>query len=476
MPVRPNNYPRRQVVPQKNDASEGLIINRATGLTYPSTYVQGNYARSRGGKNRRGANTAQLRALAGTAPAQICLSHVIDGVAQMSIEVVPPDRLKNDPVARKVCKRISRSLKHSNMDEQSTYKEFISAIITDLMVLGVSAIERKFQPLVNMSAPLDPVEAERNDILAQEVWQWAVDPIRIHQNEEWTPQSLSEPRYFDQGREGAHDKSKWTPLFLEDLYTIKQYSTTWGRPPSPFEVVYDVIQSWLGLNTFQTNTTSKARQEFLIDLGPVSNDELKAFREFWETEVEQGGQAPILGTKGNGLTVVKIGASSDEGLYLKYEEKILRLIALIFKLSPRDMNITEPDNRATAGISADASFQKAILPMATTLLDAFQSEIVDFYYPGYRLRFIDSEPRNEAEESATASDLYEKGIITLNEARIRCKQDRILTPEGDKFKAAPGAAPASSSKIGGDGESKEEDPAESNESFKAGSKTSNLIF
>jgi hypothetical protein len=414
--------------------------------------------------------------LAGTAPAQICLSHVIDGVAQMSIEVVPPDRLKNDPVARKVCKRISRSLKHSNIDEQSTYKEFISAIITDLMVLGISAIERKFQPLVNIPDPTDPAEAERNDILAQEVWQWAVDPTRIHQNDEWTPQSLSEPRYFYQGTAGAHDKSKWTPLFSEDLYTIRQYATTWGRPPSAFEVVYDVIQSWLGLNKFQSNTTSKARQEFLIDLGPVSGDELKAFREFWQIDVEQSGQPPIVGTKGSGLNVVKIGATSDDGLYLKYEEKILRLIALIFKLSPRDMNITEPDNRATAGVSADASFQKAILPMATTLLDAFQSEIVDLYYPGYRLRFVDSEPRNEAEESETASNLYEKGIITLNEARVRCKQDRILTPDGDKFKAAPGAAPAPASKIGGDEESKEEDPVESNGSFKAGNKSLNLIF
>jgi Phage portal protein len=456
MPIKYSS-PRRLTRPSPNGATEsGTAISRLIGSSYPYTETGGNYARSMSaGGGKRRINLNQLRALSDTAPAQICITHVIDGVVAMRFEVVPPERLKNDIAAKQKAERIMRAITSPNKEEQPNYTMFASAIITDLLIGNVAAIERQFQALPDEPDPDPIVEDSQSPSpeykkLKQEVWQWAIDYARIQLNKDWTPQtSDTEPRYYDRGPTLTADKDKWEPLMDWELYTIQRYSNTWRiRPPSPLEIAYEVISSWLGLSTYQSSTTSKAHQEFMIDLGPVSDAELKQFREFFRVEVQGHGQTPIIGTKGGGLNVVKIGATSDDGLYLKYEEKILRLIALVFKLSPRDMNITEPDNRATAGVSADASFQKAILPMANTILEAFQTQVVDFYYPGYRLRFIDSEPRNEAEESTTAGELFEKDIITLNEARVRAKEDRIDPARGSKFKSelapaapAPGAAP-----------------------------------
>jgi hypothetical protein len=127
----------------------------------------------------------------------------------------------------------------------------------------------------------------------------------------------------------------------------------------------------------------------------------------------------------------KIGASDDHGLYHEYTQYLLKIIAFCFGLNARDFNLTEHDNRATAGASADSSFAEAILPMALTIAEHLDIEIVSYYYPGYTFKLNDTEPRTEDQEATMATTLYEKGVITQNEARRRVKEDAV--PNGDKF-------------------------------------------
>lgn len=58
-------------------------------------------------------------------------------------------------------------------------------------------------------------------------------------------------------------------------------------------------------------------------------------------------------------------------------------------------------------------------------METLQDKVVDFYFPGYQLEFVDTEPRSESDEANTASMLFEKNIITLNEARVRVKEDEV---------------------------------------------------
>jgi hypothetical protein len=114
-----------------------------------------------------------------------------------------------------------------------------------------------------------------------------------------------------------------------------------------------------------------------------------------------------------------------------YTTNTLKLIALCFGLSHRDFNITDHDNRATAGAAADSSFQDAVLPMALNITNHLEMEVVDFYYPGYIMKLTDTEPRTEKEEADSAVQLFINKIITQNEARQRVGDETI--PEGDKF-------------------------------------------
>jgi hypothetical protein len=99
----------------------------------------------------------------------------------------------------------------------------------------------------------------------------------------------------------------------------------------------------------------------------------------------------------------------------------------------RDLNV-EPntDNRATSGVAADASFQNAIKPISDTVITSLDAKVVNFYDEIYSLEVADTEPRGEAEEAATAGQLYNDELITRNEGRRRVGEADV--PDGDKFK------------------------------------------
>jgi hypothetical protein len=182
------------------------------------------------------------------------------------------------------------------------------------------------------------------------------------------------------------------------------------------EIAYNLIRSWLGLSDFQDATTQQSTQRWMMDVGTASDRELKAFREFWRVEVE-GGKAFPIAAAGGQLKVLKIGANDDNGLYLKYTDYLLRLIGLAFALSSRDFNITEHDNRATAGVAADSSFAYAIKPIAKTIFEALNQEVFEYFAPGFELVVTYTEPRSEAIRNAESREDFKAGILTLDEAR-----------------------------------------------------------
>lgn len=435
-----SQYPTR--LSRRRDAVLAEEFGRI-GTTYAPLDRQGHYLKSIGQMGGRKVDTTtKLRNFANSSIVQICMAHVIDGVAAMNFHVKPPKELERDPEALAQCKRIARIFRRPNKEEQRNYTQLISTIVTDLLIGNIATIERSFcecGPNVKKGSAQD-----------RDVSLWCIGYDRVELNQQWKPEKEeSVPRYFDRGPTLGTDRDKWVPLYDKDMFEIQRYACSWqSRPPSAMEIAIEQVESWLGLNTFQRRTTAKAYHEYLIDLGPVSEYELEAFREYYRTQVQRQGEAPIVGTKGTGISVVKLGATDDNGLYLKYEEKMLRLIALCFKLSPRDMNITEPDNRATAGIAADASFAQAILPMAVTIFEAFQNEIVDFYYPEYTIELTDTEPRNEEGEANTANTLFAQGIIRRNEARRRVGEEPIEGDEGAIFGPVSGAPPAAEAPTG----------------------------
>lgn len=96
-------------------------------------------------------------------------------------------------------------------------------------------------------------------------------------------------------------------------------------------------------------------------------------------------------------------------------------------------NITEPDNRATAGVAADASFQDAILPYSLTMEEHWNDDVVDYYEPGFICKISDTEPRGEDEEATTAVKIFQGGISNRNESRARVGLPPVEGDAGEAF-------------------------------------------
>ncbi len=371
------------------------------------------YARSQ--KDLRRVSIQALRSFANTPPIHAAITRIRNGIVRMPWYVMPPDDLKDDPIAQETVDRIRAALENPNIEETDTYSLFVKALIQDLLIYNVAAVERH----PGMKGDSKPF------------WLWTVDPSHIEFNADWTPQTEGViPRYYD--TQGKADSNQWRSLLSKELFLVKYTASSYELiPPGPLEICFNHVAAWLGLTDFQQTTTSQASREYILDIGECTPEELGAFRQYFAEDISS---TMVIGTKnGSQLEVKKLGARTDDELYLKYEEKIIRFLALAFQLSPRDLNISSDDSYATADISAQSSFQFAILPMAECWFERLQLDVIKYFFPGYSVQPADTEPRHQLDEAETAKTLYkDAGLITRNEGRLAVGRDS-LGEEGDVF-------------------------------------------
>ena len=343
-----------------------------------------------------------LRAFADILPAQTAIKRIVDGVSQMPFSINPPKADKNKDSAQALALQIERSLRRPNSMEQKTWGLFVSAVTNELLVMGNCPIERQ-QSLGKKD---------------QLFWMWPCNSDFVVPNPDWTPQnSGATPRYYDISL-GSRD-SKRIDLMDSELFMLQQRSNSWQVvPPSPLESAFKMISAWLGVTDYQQNTTSNVSQEVILFLGEITDKQYNTFKEWWQNDVQGTGEIPILAGKGK-PEAIKVGANNDTGLYLGYTDFLLKMIGLAFLLRPNDYNIEKETNFATAGISADASFQFAMVPTARAIMGALQVEILDLYHPGFTIELSDMEKRSEKDEADIANILFAGNIATQNEVRLR---------------------------------------------------------
>lgn len=356
-----------------------------------------------------------LRMTTRVGPVSKCIQRIQRGVALMPWYISPPkeDREKASAIER--AEEIKGSLLRPNYElAQNTYTKFSNAVVKDLLTLNYSAIQR----MPGSDAVLRHEQSRR-------FFSFCIDGAKIEFNPDWIDKP-EEARYLYRT-----DYNTRELIADEDMYIVQIDSCSYElMPPSPVEIAFPYVLSWLALSNFQHNTTSKVSAKYILDIGDVSQDQLDAFREYWDTSVEVEGKTPIAGGKGL-MKVVTLGASSDSELYMGYTELLLRLICMPFGLTPKDLG-HEQFTYATAGVSADASYQEGVVPIANILNEHENLELVDFYEPGFTKDYADLEKRTEEQEASRATMLFEKNLATRNEMRLATGLQPI-GPAGDKF-------------------------------------------
>ena len=242
-------------------------------------------------------SATDLRRVSKSIVVRRAIRRIGNGVLSMPWRILPPEDLIRDPDAIAQAKRLRNALKQPNREEHGLYSKFIHAIIHEIVTIGVAAVERQLGDLA--------------DTESQAFWLFLANANNIQLNQSWSPQVAGiEPRFFDYGGGGSRQLGGM-PIFAADMFLIQTEANAYELvPPSPLEIAYHMIQSWLGLGEFQTTTTSQAVREYILVLKGANQEDVDAFRAYWESEVEGSGKIPILG--GEGVQVEKLGARNDD--------------------------------------------------------------------------------------------------------------------------------------------------------------------
>lgn len=359
----------------------------------------------------------QLRRLANIPPVRKAIRRIGNGVISMPWVIKPPKEKAGSMPAQNTAETIRKSLlRPVDRGRHNIYSKLVRSLVQEILVVGCAAVERYH----------DKGDKERAFYL------WDADVKHLHFDLTWNDDSdPKEPRYWAYRPE----TKEYVEVLDEDLFLITYDCNSHQLvPPGPMEIAYQAISGWLGLSEFQNNATANAIKEKLLVIKGITDEELISFRQYWKGSVVMQGELPSISSPDPNfeVNVVSVGSKGDEELYLKFTEYLLKIIAICFDLSMRDLNYSDHDNRATAGFAADATFADAVLPMAKLIEEAFWLEVVDKYFPGFTFEFVDTEPRSQSDEASTANTLYSGSLITKNEARIRVGHDP-LENGGDVF-------------------------------------------
>jgi hypothetical protein len=381
-------------------------------LSYFDT--NGHFNRSLSGGRKR-LTPQQLVAISRTPIFSRAIERISTGVAAMpTIVTAPEDEDLHEKDIKNTVKRIQKAVRQPSAGWHDTYTKFIKAVIRDLLIFGCSLVERQ-----------EPLDDE-----SQAFWLWPVNVQNVKLDPRWEPHYQEFPRYwYCPPNTQEHD---WKPLFDENAFLITARASSFEVvPPSPVELAYKDVCAWLKLHEYQNETVGNAVRDYMINLKGAQQEEVDAFREYWENEVVQNGIIPIVGAEG--VDVVKFGARNDEELYPGYAEFMVGLIALEFGLLKSDFGYVDHANYSTADIASQQSFQEGIRPIADCTTEHLELKAVDFYYPGYGFALSDRNPQKEKDEADRSNVLFGGDIATKNEAREMNGLDPV--PGGDKFKS-----------------------------------------
>lgn len=282
-------------------------------------------------------------------------------------------------------------------------------------------------------------------------WLWPVDATTIRPVPKWDGNPESYRFVQAQGYVGGSIFSEASALQLrakDILYMRLNPSSETPYGFGPLEIAYNTIAAKLGVWRFAKEAASNAQPANLIYAGQTATEEqLQSFRVYWRNEVEGQGQTPILSGSVS-PEVLKLHAGSDDALYLKWQEFLIREIATAFELSPSNFGIEHDVNRSTAEVSDERDWATAIKPRVALIQETLTRNLLEerFGLPlVFRFKGIDRD--DEDARARIFERYYRNNTVTPNEERERLGMEPLKSSWADltwadvqiAMKAAQGA-------------------------------------
>jgi HK97 family phage portal protein len=355
---------------------------------------------------------ANLRYFSRTPYATRAISLYSRPISMLDWQVVPREGVKeNSEIKRQI--EIATACLHSPNHDDSLVS-LLQQIVEDICVCGAGAIEQ--QPGGDKIRPL---------------WLWPVDALSIQIYADWDGDA-NRPRYCQTYGYGNVGVAQGKDLLNRELIYMRERPTT----DTPFavgalEVAFQTINRQLGVAEYSGNVAANAHPANILWMKGASVDEREAFRAYWRNEIEGQGQVPIVGSED--AKVLALREATDNGLFLKYQQFVIREIATAFGISPQNLGIEADVNRNTSEVAEDRDWDLGIKPMAKMIARYINREAI---WGSLGFSQIELTPGGlDREDEKASADIfkieYEGNAITPNEYRARRNLPPLESAWGD---------------------------------------------
>lgn len=381
------------------------------GLTVDATMDRGFTSR----KHYRSA--VQLKKLSCSALPSKAISLIRDGISSLSWAIQPREEILSKEQLSEYeesTSTVRRVLERPN-SEDNDFPTFIGQIVEDVLIFDAGCWEYVERPRYlrdNIFLALVPVPG---DTVAKNI-KWNGNPNNIR----WRQTIGKKPKFKDKE--------------LEYIMRRKRTFSPFGY--SPLETAAEIMDAWLGLSSYQRIVASNAYPPILVYLGEsTKKDQAERMRHYWQNELQGRGTPGIWGNTGK-PEVLSLKPTGDEGLYLKYQENLVRVLASCFGLKPQDFGIERDVNRSTSQVGQKQSVQEALLPIATLIQSRITTRVIpriadlarDDRIRHLQFFYLDVDPRDRK----TTADIHKiyADTDTLMVDEIRRERNAPPLPHG----------------------------------------------
>lgn len=344
---------------------------------------------------------SNLRMFSRTPYARRAINRIKSSIAKLDWEIGPKANVEMSSEIERQIAVATACFQRPNNDD--SFRTLIEQAVEDYLIGGAGAIEQEIG-----ASEMRPL------------WMWPVDALSIQVYAAWSGEK-NEARYLQTLGYGNVGGISGIPLRNDQLIYIRKDPNT----ENPFgygclEIAFNSINRQLGAADYAGNVASNGQPENLLQFLGADQNTLDRMRGWWRNEIEGQGETPLLGG-GEEVKVHKLRGATDDALYLKYQEFLLREIATAFELSPQNLALEADVNRSTAEVADDRDWDSAIIPAATNFESYLTREAIEgrLGFSQLEFRFLGLDREDELNLAKVFETEYKNNCTTPNEYRAR---------------------------------------------------------
>ena len=346
-------------------------------------------------------------------PARRAINAICNPLLDLPWQIVPTEaRLEELPLEKLPGELRQRIMRATAMltrpNNQDSWRVWLEQVLEDICIGGYGAVE------IGMVGVLDVEDEPRPAFL------WPVDGQSVRINVEWDGQPHTIRYTQSLGYVGltvaTHDPVAFTDHELLYFRLNPRTHTPFGF--GYLECAFNAINAYIGAFDYAQRKASNATPNFLIFLGENTDiPTTRQWSQYWQQMIEGYGKAPIIGGGREPKVLDLTGSMSQDPLYLKWQEWIVRQIALAFGLSPMKLGLERDVNRTTAETMAIEDWE-TIAPVAQTVADGLTSHLF-WHVLGWddiRFKWV-IHTTDTLRQSEVLRNRYDSDSITIDEQR-----------------------------------------------------------